>query len=77
MSKLRFEAVIEASKRLPETVEVPKKQPSEYYGKLVFNRKQMAKYLSKETIKVVVDAIDEGVTLPREIAEHVAAGMKM
>lgn len=77
MSKLRFEAVVEASKRLPVAVEVPKKQPSEYYGKYVFNRKQMAKYLSKETIKVVTDAIDEGVTLPREIAEHVAAGMKM
>lgn len=77
MSKLRFEAVVEASKRLPVGVEVPKKQPSEYYGKYVFNRKQMAKYLSKETIKVVTDAIDEGLTLPREIAEHVAAGMKM
>ncbi|MDO5522508.1 MAG: glutamine synthetase III [Bacteroidia bacterium] len=77
MSKLRFEAVVEASKRLPIAVQAPKKQPSEYYGKLVFNRKQMAKYLSKETIKVVIDAIDEGVTLPREIAEHVAAGMKM
>ncbi len=77
MSKLRFKAVVEASKRLPVSVEVPKKQPSEYYGKYVFNRKQMAKYLSKETIKVVTDAIDEGLTLPREIAEHVAAGMKM
>ncbi|HCB00197.1 MAG TPA: hypothetical protein DEP22_09840, partial [Porphyromonadaceae bacterium] len=47
------------------------------YGKYVFNRKQMAKYLSRDTIKVIVDAIDEGITLPREIAEHVAAGMKM
>lgn len=77
MSKLRFKAVVEASKRLPVSVDVPKKQPSEYFGKYVFNRKQMAKYLSKETIKVVTDAIDEGLTLPREIAEHVAAGMKM
>ncbi|WP_436416612.1 glutamine synthetase III family protein [Petrimonas sp.] len=77
MSSLRFKAVQQASKRLPIKVETPDKQPSEYYGKYVFNRKQMAKYLSKETIKVVVDAIDEGKTLPREIAEHVAAGMKM
>ena len=77
MSTLRFKAVEEASKRFPVDVEIPKQQPSEYYGRYVFNRRQMAKYLSKETIKVVVDAIDEGKTLPREIAEHVAAGMKM
>jgi glutamine synthetase len=68
---------MEASKRLPVMGETPKGQPSDYYGKYVFNRRQMAKYLSKDTIKVIVDAIDEGVTLPREIAEHVAAGMKM
>lgn len=77
MSTLRFRAVEEASKRLPIEVIAPCKQPSEYYGKYVFNRKQMAKYLSKETMRVVTDAIDEGKTLPREIAEHVAAGMKM
>jgi glutamine synthetase len=77
MSTLRFSAIVEASKRLPVMGETPKGQPSDYYGKYVFNRMQMAKYLSKDTIKVIVDAIDEGVTLPREIAEHVAAGMKM
>lgn len=77
MPRLRFKAVEEASKRLPIEVVAPKLQPSEYYGKYVFNRKQMSKYLSKDTIKVVIDAIDEGKTLPREIAEHVAAGMKM
>ena len=77
MSTLRFSAIVEASKRLPVMGETPKGQPSDYYGKYVFNRRQMAKYLSKDTIKVIVDAIDEGVTLPREIAEHVAAGMKM
>ncbi len=77
MSTLRFKAVEEASKRLPVEVISPCKQPSDYYGKYVFNRKQMSKYLSKETMSVVTDAIDEGKTLPREIAEHVAAGMKM
>lgn len=77
MTSIRFKAVEEASKRRPEAIEVPEHQPSEYYGKYVFNRKQMSKYLSKGTIKTVIDAIDEGKTLPREIAEHVAAGMKM
>ncbi len=77
MTTLRFKSVEEASKRLPVEVESSKMQPSDYYGKYVFNRKQMAKYLSKETIKIVIDAIDKGITLPRGIAEHVAAGMKM
>lgn len=77
MSTIRFNAVTEASKRVPLEVKSPGKQPSEYYATCVFNRKRMAKYLSKETMKVVTDAIDEGKTLPREIAEHVAAGMKL
>ncbi len=77
MSTIRFKAVREASRRLPLEVKSPGKQPSEYYGTCVFDRKQMAKYLSKQTMKVVTDAIDEGKTLPREIAEHVAAGMKL
>ncbi len=77
MSILRFKAVEEASKRVPVEVTNPKQLPSEYFGKNVFNRIQMSKYLSKETMKTVLDAIDQGVTLHREIADHVAAGMKM
>jgi glutamine synthetase len=50
---------------------------SDYYGVNVFNRDKMRKYLSKETYKVVVGAIDNGRPLDREIANHVAAGMKM
>ena len=77
MSTLRFKAVAEASKRLPLNVSAPAGLPSEYYGKYVFNRKQMAKYLSKDTMKTVLNAIDKGTTLDRNIADHVAAGMKM
>ncbi|NLO70738.1 MAG: glutamine synthetase type III [Porphyromonadaceae bacterium] len=76
MSEFRFRAVEEASKRLPIEVESPGKQTSEYYGNKVFDRKQMARYLSRTTMKIITDAIDEGKTLPREVAEHVAVGMK-
>lgn len=76
MSMLRFKAVEVASKRLPIEVTPPNQLPSEYYAKNVFNRKQMAKYLSKDTMKTVLRAIDQGVTLNRDIADHVAAGMK-
>ncbi|HBK41587.1 MAG TPA: glutamine synthetase type III [Porphyromonadaceae bacterium] len=77
MSTLRFKAVEEASKRIPLEISVPDQLPSEYFGKYVFNRTQMSKYLSKETMNTVLDAIDQGITLQREIADHVAAGMKM
>ena len=77
MSTLRFKAVEEASKRVPVEVASPGKLPSEYYGKYVFNRAQMSKYLSKETMSIVLEAIDNGKTLTRGIADHVAAGMKM
>ncbi|NDV45727.1 glutamine synthetase type III [Paludibacter sp. 221] len=77
MSTLRFKVVEEAFKRKAVPASVPDKITSEYYGKYVFNRDQMAKYLSKNTMKTVCEAIDEGKTLDREIASHVAAGMKM
>ena len=77
MSTLRFKVVEEAFKRKPVPASAPDKITSEYYGKYVFNREQMAKYLSKDTMKTVCDAIDQGKTLNRDIASHVAAGMKM
>jgi len=77
MSTLRFNAVEEASRRVPVEVATPDKLPSEYFGKYVFNRERMSKYLSKETLNIVLEAIDRGTTLHRGIAEHVAAGMKM
>ena len=76
MSELRFKAIREATRREPLEVSAPSQLPSEYFGKNVFNRKQMSKYLSKDTLKTVLEAIDQGVTLHREIADHVAAGMK-
>jgi len=77
MSTLRFKAVEEASKRVPVEVVSPGILPSEYFGKYVFNRVQMSKFLSKETMGIVLEAIDNGTTLHRGIADHVAAGMKM
>lgn len=37
----------------------------------------MHKYLSKETLNLVLNAIDKGELLAREVANHVAAGMRM
>jgi glutamine synthetase len=76
MSNLRFKAVEEASKRKAFQIESPDERPSEYYGRFVFNRENMQKYLSKHTFSILADAIDNGSPLTREIAEGVATGMK-
>ncbi|MDR1882235.1 MAG: glutamine synthetase III [Prevotella sp.] len=77
MTKLRFKAVEIASERKPVEVQKPVKKTSEYYGEKVFNRKAMTQYLSKETFKALNDAIDKGGSVDRNLAEHVAAGMRM
>ena len=77
MSSLRFHLVKEAFSHTPVGVVAPDKKTSDYYGVNVFNRDKMSKYLSKETFKIVTDAVDNGKPLGREIANHVAAGMKM
>ena len=77
MSTLRFHLVREAFSHEAVSVTAPMSKTSDYYGVNVFNREKMRKYLSKETYKVVVGAIDQCKPLDREIANHVAAGMKM
>ena len=76
MSKLRFKVVEEAFDRKAMPVEIPTERPTEYYGKYVFNRQKMFEYLPKNTYDVLVDAIDNKKSLPREVADSVAAGMK-
>ena len=47
MAKLRFEVVAEAAKKKPVCVATPTERPSEYFGKNVFNRAKMYKYLPR------------------------------
>ncbi len=55
---------------------MPKERPSEYFGKYVFNRQKMYKYLPSKVYDQMVNVIDNGVPLDRSIADAVAAGMK-
>lgn len=77
MSIFRFNAVEKASNRKAVEANTPDQKVSEYFGENVFNRKTMQKYLSKETFKALTQSIDSGTPIDREIANHVAAGMKM
>ena len=48
----------------------------EYFGKKVFNREKMYKYLPKQVYEKMIDVMDNGARLDRDIADAVAAGMK-
>lgn len=73
MSTLRFKAVKEAYNRKAVIVDEPLERPSEYYSRNVFNREKMFKYLPKKTYDALVNAIDNGTPLSRDLADSVAA----
>ena len=67
MTNLRFRVVEEAFKKKPLDVEAPVERPSEYFGKNVFTRATMYKYLPKDVyarptavIHALVPAADRG-----------------
>jgi len=75
-NNLRFQVVEEAFKKRAVEVKAPSERPSAYFGKNVFNRQKMQKYLPKNVFKKMIDVMDNGASLDRSIADAVAEGMK-
>ncbi|MCQ2228699.1 MAG: glutamine synthetase III [Bacteroidales bacterium] len=75
-ARLRLKVVDEAFKRAPIPVQMPTERPSEYFGKYVFNKQKMFKYLPAKVYKQMCDVIDNGAPFDRAIADAVAEGMK-
>lgn len=76
MDNLRFEVLKEAFRKRPVELKMPKERPSELFGKNVFNREKMFKYLPIDVYNKMVDVMDNGERLDRSIADCVANGMK-
>ena len=76
MANLRFQVVEEAFKKKPLEVTSPTERPSEYFGKYVFTRDKMFKYLPREVYFKLSDVIDNGARLDRSIADAVAKGIR-
>lgn len=76
MSNLRFKVVEEAFKKRPIEAKKPLERPSEYFAKYVFNREKMFKYLPLNTYTQLLESIEQGSSLPLEVANEVAKGMK-
>ena len=66
----------EAFRKKPQEVAAPADRPSEYFGKYVFNRQKMYKYLPRDVYEKLIDVIDNGARLDRSVADGVAKGIK-
>jgi glutamine synthetase len=75
MSTLRFNAIQETFNHRPVAVKEPKRR-SEVFGANVFNENAMRQYLTKDSYKSVMDAIDKGSKIDRSVADHISTGMK-
>ena len=76
MEALRFQVVGEAFRKKPLDVEAPEERPAKYFGSKVFNREKMYKYLPKNVYEKMIDVMENGARLDRQIADAVADGMK-
>ena len=76
MAQFRFKALEEVLNRQPLEVVREENLVSDYYGMMVFDQSKMKKYLSREAYKAVTDAIENGTTVDRKMADQVAQGMK-
>ena len=76
MQALRFQVVGEAFKKQPLDVKTPGNRPAQYFGSKVFNREKMYKYLPKDVYEKMIDVMDNGARLGRDVADAVALGMK-
>ncbi len=76
MAQFRFNALNEVLNRTPLDIVREENLVSDYFGMLVFDQSKMKKYLSREAFKAVTDAIENGTTVDRKMADQVAQGMK-
>ncbi len=75
MSTLRFQAIKESLNRpLVEVKEAERR--SAVFGSNVFNETAMRQYLTKDSFKSVMDAIENGSKIDRGVADHISTGMK-
>lgn len=75
MPTLRFHAIKESLAYKPVYIEENVKR-SELFGKNVFNEKTMRQYLTKDAFVGVMNAIQHGKKIDRNIADQVASAMK-
>jgi len=75
MAILRFQALKESSHRKPVPFQEPARR-SEIFAQNVFGEKAMRQFLTRDSYKSVMDAIQNGSKIDRNLADHISTGMK-
>jgi glutamine synthetase len=76
MPNIRFQALQAVLNRDIPEVKVPSSKISDYFGANVFDKKKMKEYLSSEAYSGIINSIDNGEPIPRDMADQVASSMR-
>ena len=76
MSNVRTRALAESATHQAERFYADPRPVSEYFGMNVFDLPKMQLYLSQQAYNAVVNAVENGAALEREVADQIALGMK-
>jgi len=76
MSNIRFKALQDVLSRTIPEVKPPSSKISDYFGANVFDKKKMKEYLSTEAYQGIINSIEKGEPIPRDLAEQIASAMK-
>jgi glutamine synthetase len=76
MVNLRFQALNAVLSRTIPEVKTPSSKISEFFGVNVFDKKKMKEFLSKEAYQSIINSIELGTSVNREVSEQIAAAMK-
>lgn len=76
MGNIRFDALKAAFEHKPAAVEVPEGKVKDYFARDVFTRERMKEYIAQEVLEQLLDDVDNGRTIHRDIAGVVAIGIR-
>lgn len=76
MPNIRFQALQAVLNRTIPEIKLPSIKISDYFGNNVFDNKKMKEYLSVDAFQSIVNSINNGEPIPRDMAEQVASAMK-
>ncbi len=76
MGNKRSDALNHVLNRAVKEKPISKELISDYYGEAVFHDKAMQQFLPREIYKKIKECVATGKQLNRDVADHVASGMK-
>ncbi|MBB3055972.1 glutamine synthetase III family protein [Mucilaginibacter gotjawali] len=76
MANIRFQALQSVLTRVIPEIKTPSPKISDYYAANVFDKKKMKEFLSTEAYQGIINSIEKGEPIPRDLAEQVASAMK-